>query len=476
VYRIQQLVKVFLQLVVGIFEVFNTARSFGELEERIQRLSQQTTAELLELGLEEIDRRLAADRDKRQLENLGKRERTIVTTAGEIRFERRYYRDKAGRNVYLLDEALGIEPSKRVSPRLNKMMLEMGVEMPFRKAAVLIGYLVPGISAMSVWHEVQRCGEKAKQEAEEIKRRIFEDGEVPVGKREVAQLNIEADGVLIRQQRSKQRHAEVKLFVGYEGKEGEPKRLRNRRSVAGVGDSEAMWEETCALFSHEWRLSERSEVKIGGDGAAWIKDGLEVFPGASYHLDHFHLRKRLTESLSFSSKHYEAVCNHIANLDREGLEKALSEAIKAAGDKAKRKRVMELYNYLMKNWEGITNLPPEERLGAIEGQVRHTIARRMKRIGARWTAVGTDRMARLLAARSNNELNRYVSDYRDIDRQRLARVMPVSAVNAKDKLTKKDWSEWLAVHIPALQGPESGKKMWIKYILRGISRISAMTA
>ena len=100
----------------------------------------------------------------------------------------------------------------------------------------------------------------------------------------------------------------------------------------------------------------------------------------------------------------------------------------------------------------------------------------MKRIGARWTAVGTDRMARLLAARSNNELNRYVSDYRDIDRQRLARVMPVSAVNAKDKLTKKDWSEWLAVHIPALQGPESGKKMWIKYILRGISRISAMTA
>lgn len=73
------------------------------------------------------------------------------------------------------------------------------------------------------------------------------------------------------------------------------------------------------------------------------------------------------------------------------------------------------------------------------------------------------------------ELNHYASAYRDIDRERLARVMPVSAVNVKDKPTKKDWSEWLAVHIPALQGSESDK-MWIKYVLRGISRISAMTA
>ncbi|NLU49556.1 MAG: ISLre2 family transposase [Syntrophomonadaceae bacterium] len=474
-YRIQQLVSVFLQLVVDIFEVFKTAGNFEELEERVQRLVQQTTAVLLKIAVEEIDSRLAADRDKRQLENLGKRERTILTTAGEIRFERRYYRDKTGRNVYLLDETLGIEPSKRVSPRLNKIMLEMGVEMPFRKAAVLIEYLVPGVSAMSVWHEVQRSGAKAKQEAEEITRRIFEDGEVPTGKREAKQLNIEADGVLIRQQRSKQRHTEVKLFVGYDGKEGEPKRLTNRRSVAGVGDSEAMWEETCAIFSQEWRLNEKSEVKIGGDGALWIKDGLEVFPGASYHLDHFHLRKKLTESLSFSSKHYQAVCTHIANLDREGLENALSEALKAAGDKAKRKRVRELYGYLMNNWEGITNLPAEERLGTIEGQVRHTIARRMKRIGARWTPVGTDHMARLLAARSNNELNRYANNYRDIDRERLARVMPVHAVNRKDKPTKRDWKKWLAADIPALYGPEADK-MWIKYVLRGISRINAMTA
>ena len=39
-----------------------------------------------------------------------------------------------------------------------------------------------------------------------------------------------------------------------------------------------------------------------------------------------------------------------------------------------------LKKYLVDNWVGIAQLPEEERLGAIEGQVRHIIARRMKRI------------------------------------------------------------------------------------------------
>ena len=473
-YWIQQLLEVFLQLVADIYEIFKTAGSFEELEECVQRLVQKTTAELIKIALEEIDNQLAAERDK-ELENIDKRERTIVTTAGEITFKRRYYRAPDGRNVYLLDETLGIESRKRVSPRLSKMMLEMGVEMPFRKAAALMEYLVPGLSAMKVWNEVQRAGAKAKEEAEELRRRVFEDGEVPTGKKEAKQLNIEADGVMIGQQRSEYRHAEVKLFVGYEGKEGEPRRLSNRKSVAGLGESEEMWEEASARFGQEWRLSRESRVRIGGDGASWIKDGLEVFPGASYHLDQFHLRKRLTEALSFSSKHYRAVSMHIANLDRDGLEKALGEALQAAGDKARRKRIRELHSYLMNNWEGIAKLPAEERLGTIEGQVRHTIARRMKRIGARWSPAGTDHMARLLAARSNNELTRYADNYRAVDRDRLARVMPESVINSKDGTTGRDLSEWLAAEVPALYGPEADK-MWFKYVLKQIARFNAMTA
>ncbi|MGI6467993.1 MAG: UPF0236 family transposase-like protein [Syntrophomonadaceae bacterium] len=231
--------------------------------------------------------------------------------------------------------------TRRVSPRLSKMMLEMGVEMPFRKAARLLEYLVPGVSTMTVWNEVKQSGEKAKKEAEEITKRVFEDGIVPEGKREVKILNIEADGVLIRQQRSEKSHAEVKLFVGYEKKEGTPKRLINRCSVAGVGEGTAMWEEASAKFGQEWRLDKKSKVRIGGDVSAWVKEGLALFPEASYHLDPFHLRKHLTESLSFSRQHYQQVCEKILDLDREGLEKVLNEALKIAKGKNQRKRVSQ---------------------------------------------------------------------------------------------------------------------------------------
>jgi hypothetical protein len=225
-YKIQQLLTVFLQMVVSIYEIFQSVKSFEELEERVQRISQRATAELIQIAVEEIDERLANERDRKQLINIGKRKRTLVTTAGEISVERRYYKDiSTGQNRLLLDETLGLATSKRVSPRLSKMMLEMGIEMPFRKAARLLEYLVPGVSAMTVWNEVKQSGERAKQEAEETTKRVFEDGVVPEGKREAKILNIEADGVLIRQQRSSKRHAEVKLFVGYERKEGNPKLL-----------------------------------------------------------------------------------------------------------------------------------------------------------------------------------------------------------------------------------------------------------
>ncbi|MBC7343760.1 MAG: hypothetical protein H5U02_15165 [Clostridia bacterium] len=62
---------------------------------------------------------------------------------------------------------------------------------------------------------------------------------------------------------------------------------------------------------------------------------------------------------------------------------------------------MGLRQYLMDNWEGIIEKLHEAGLGVIQGQVSHTIARRMKRIGTCWTPAGSDRMARLLSAKSN---------------------------------------------------------------------------
>lgn len=474
-FKIQQLVSVFLQLVTGIMNVLVAAESMTELEEKIQRLVQKTAAQLLEWSLNEIDARLAKDQEPGKYENKGIRIRTLITTVGEIEIKRRYYHEiETGRYCFLLDETLGLAPRRRVSPRLKKMMLDMGTDTTFRKASTVLEYMVPGVSHMTVWSEVQRAGARAKKEAEEVRAEVFEDGVIPEGKRSVKRLNIEADGVMIKQQRSSKRHEEIKLVVAYESKENS-KPLVNRKTVAGLADSSTIWEQASSKFGHEWQLNGKEDIRIGGDGAAWIKEGMEVFPGSTYHLDLFHLRKRITQALGFNGDYYQAVAEKILELNQKDLEEVFSHILKNTREKTRRKRIRDLQNYILGNWTGISNLPKEERLGVIEGQVRHTIARRMKNIGGGWSSTGTDHMARLLAAKANNEISKYSGSSGGFERERITRALPSKLVDPKSKPSKKDLSEWLAATVPLLEGPASGK-MWAKYVLRPLTSASYRTA
>jgi hypothetical protein len=72
---------------------------FTQLEEKLHRLTQQAGGMLLTFALEELDRRLLAQRD-RALKVIGFRERTLITAVGEIKIKRRLYRDEAGRYVF----------------------------------------------------------------------------------------------------------------------------------------------------------------------------------------------------------------------------------------------------------------------------------------------------------------------------------------------------------------------------------------
>jgi len=219
----------------------------------------------------------------------------------------------------------------------------------------------------------------------------------------------------------------------------------------------------------------KEDIRIGGDGAAWIKEGIEVFKGATYHLDLFHLRKRLTEALAFNGDYYQAVAEKLLELDRAGLEETFKHILGHTRERNKRKRILGLQNYIFNNWEGISNLPKEERLGAIEGQVRHTIARRMKHIGGGWSSAGADDMARLLAAKANKELSKYSGEWKDYNRNQIASVLPSKLIDPQSKPSKEELNDWIAATMPLLKGPASSK-MWVKYVLRPLTSATFRSA
>lgn len=468
---VRHVVAAVLFLVKGIISLFGGMRDFVSLEERVHRLVQEASQMVFVWALEVLDEKLYKERDKTVLRPTHrKKERTLVSSFGEFTIKRRLYKDlRTGKYRFLLDEALGWEPRQRLTPRLEAMALELGTEIPFRRAAKIIGLLVPGVSAMTVWNEVRKAGQKAAEEAKAEREAVFVQGQVPRGGRLAEKLRVEADGVVIPLQRSKKRHEEVKLVVGYEGKTvGRRRSLKKRRTVAGLVGGKEIWEEAAADFGGVWDLSQVDTVVVGGDGAPWVREGVEMFAG-EYHLDRFHLRKRLTEALASNSATYRAVSEAIGRLDRTETMGLLSVAAKTARGRAKR-LILDLKGYLAANWDGIRDLPEEDRLGAIEGQVRHTISRRMKRIGARWTERGADRMARLLAAKSNDELLHYLE--------------PRPSAVATDSLTgwdfepakarPEDVEAWLRAKVPALTGPFAGSP-WIKHVLKEIVSIQRVS-
>lgn len=464
--ELHQIVHVILLMAKRIFKILTSAGDFYEFEQRLHELMQECGSKMLKYSLESADTRLMAQRDG-NLAVVRKQERTIVTCFGEITFKRRLYRHKETKEYkYLLDEALGLAKNKRLSPRMQELAVELGITESFRKAAEIMSYIVPGVSPMIVWQEINEAGKNARKEAGTLKEAIYERGETPEGKQKAEKLHIEADGVNIKQQKSSRKNGEIKLITAYERKEKAKngrQTLQNRYSTASIGKGEDVWEETFAKLAGIWDMSEIKETELGGDGAAWIKRGINELPNTRYHLDKFHLRKHLTEALSHDYDSYGRVVEAIRQRDWQAVEDTLKKAqMNCRG--SRKKKIQWFKKYLLENWSGITVDPASCSLGTIEGQVRHTIAFRMKGNGQQWTRSGAENMCKLLSAKSNGEIKKFTRSCSAVKTEVFQKALGDTAVSLSgvgDSIEKT--SEWVSKKMPSLDTPYP-----IHYILRSI--------
>lgn len=466
--NIRYVVGAVLLFVSGVVKLIGESKDFYELEKGTYELCQKVCNQIFTWVLEQIDERLLRERDRGTWEVVGFRARTVVSTLGEFTYRRRLYRNKkTGETKFFLDEALCWPGRARITPRLKELAVKLSSEVSFARAAEVISYLTPGVSAMTVWQSAQEVGEVIRQDKREKRAAVFEDGKAPGGEEVASELYIEADGVMICLQKAEEKRGEIKHIVAYEGKE-ETKRdrfvLKNKVVLSSLNESEAVWEESYAEIGGKWDLNRTGKIYIGGDGAEWPKRGLEYFPGAEYRLDPYHLNRRLTEALWHDEEAFEKVAAAIFRGSWEETQNTLMEAVKRTRGN-RRKRIEKLLRYLKENWEGIVSSPGTKRLGAIEGQIQHNIARRMKRLGARWTTSGGDRMARILAAKANGELGNYILRW-PLAHRKLKEIVQLKPM---EKCKVEDIEAWLRASIPALKGPYASRS-WVKNVLKELAR------
>lgn len=406
---------------------------------------------------------------------VGKRKRTLSTRIGDIVICRRLYRratkGSGKRGRFLLDEYLNIQPRRRITFGLLKIMVAMATRLSYREVAkVLEEAGFPAISHATVHKEVRRYGELQQRELEEAREVLFQTGEAATdGKtlKQVPILFLEADGVIISCQGKK---TEVKIGVAYEGWEerGKARKLKNPHVIAGIFEGgAAFWEAFSAELARIYDLS-NTQIVVNGDGAAWIQaTAREYFSRAIIQLDRYHIKRDLR--LVAGDK---AARDLMALLDKGEVMpfidtlKAMSPNIPAERQNLYKKlcnlcrrypeHLLDYRQVLGKEYKGIKLYG----LGAMENIVDKTIANRMKKRGMSWGNAGAGAMIALLMLKSNGKLLTWLSEHPEEDVAN-----PIKKLWESVRKKGADPSAWLRATLPALNYKT---KPWIR-ALRGIS-------
>jgi len=455
-----------------------------ELKQRIYGLEKQLLAAAIEWArntykaiLEQLD--LFIQRYRAKVFSIEhKRSTWFRTWLGPIRITRRQYRDRDGKYHYLLDELLGMKKYRHTTTAVQEMALELAGTMTFRKSAEMLRKTTAiDLSAQTIHRLLRRAADGCIDSIDRDTDWFQETGELTQTEGEkIGRLMIEADGVMLSLQREKARKTEVKLGITYEGwnKVGKDRYSTVNKTVyADIAGTDRFWARMTLKLHEKYDLSGIKEFVIGGDGAGWIKEGVDYF-GGTYQLCRYHLNRELCHALGHNSDTLRSVqgcCN------RGEFDTALV-LLKEAADKAKGDKGQDIrraIRYISSNADGLKDYREDagltdknlRRTGAIEGNIDKLIVRRMKNQGMSWTRQGIRRMLWLRISIHEGTLPDCLLSRNN---ETVPPIAPTKRVNhVIDRAIKYDYTNYFSAGLPAISGPHASRP-WVE-LLKSLTRV-----
>ena len=465
--------------------------SFKTLEKKIFSYVCEIAREITCIILENYDKELADNRDKKSYRDKGKRKTTIKTVYGEVTYNRHVYQKvlEDGRKscVYLLDEMMQMEKIGLISTNLAEKIAMTVTESPYRVTADIISSTCgQGISASGVWNVMQRLGEKISEEEEYAVKQMNADQ--TEGKKEVAVLFEEMDGVWLNIQdehHRKMKKQEMKVFTMYEGWDAESENhnrstLLEKTMLAGMENSSEFHEKREACIRKKYDADEIGQRILNGDGGSWIKEPYD--PDVIFQLDRYHICQEILRKIGDKEAQKEIRELFDADKPDEMLEyiKTYAASVESPDEKDNRsKKAMELYQYLDHNREGLLPYnkrgikiaePPEgviyKGMGVQESQNCTVVTLRMKHRRMRWSVKGANNLAKALYRKENKELIETIDRYTDgliFTMQMKEIVESLSAAKAPKKDGKGNaYVEVVSAHMPILEAMQTASRKVFK--------------
>jgi hypothetical protein len=426
--------------------IINTKKSLDEIGAMIVK-------EALEM-LDEIIRE-SSSRKKEYYIQRRNDEKTLITIFGEVNYLRTYYKSKKdGSYRYLSDELVGIYPYERMDLSYESELIEEAIETSYEKSGKRASNNVQ-VTRQTVMNTIRRLGNVENDEAE-----------IPLKKRVVKTLYIEADEDHVALQNG--RNKEIKLIYVHEGKRFKSKgryELINKRLFTGsLIASEDLWLDVANYLEEAYDLDRVEKIYISGDGASWIKEGLNWIKGSEYVLDYFHLSKYVKTATAHMPQTFEPLWTYIRNLNKKGVIELLNFITAETESETKKEAVKKSKRYILNNWKGIEKGMEEGYIGcSAEGHISHVLSSRLSSRPMGWSLIGADQIARLRVYKANGG-----DIYELMSKKKKENKKEKRIVELEKRIVKKKIKTALPGSIDNLPCINDGRRTWQRQTLKAL--------
>lgn len=426
--------------------IINTKKSLDEIGTMIVK-------EALEM-LDEIIRE-SSSRKKEYYIQRRNDEKTLITIFGEVNYLRTYYKSKKdGSYRYLSDELVGISPYERMDLSYESELIKEAIETSYEKSGKRASSNVQ-VTKQTVMNTIRKLGEVENDEAK-----------LPTKKKQVKTIYIEADEDHVALQNGKNK--EIKLIYVHEGKKYKSKgryELINKRYFTGsLKNSEELWLEVANYLEEAYEMDKVEKIYISGDGASWIKEGLNWIKGSKHVLDYFHLSKYVRKATAHMPHTIEVLWSYINNRNKDHVKELLNFIIEETESQTKKEAVKDSKRYILNHWDSIMRGYEEEYIGcSAEGHISHILSSRLSSRPLGWSLVGADQMARLRVYKANGGDIYELLSKKKGERQKENRI-----IELEKKVVKKKLRTASAETIDNIPYINDGRRTWQRQILKAI--------
>ena len=253
-------------------------------------------------------------------------------------------------------------------------------------------------------------------------------------------------------------------------------KLTGKKTFCGMysgADNYRLWEEVRDYIYDNYDPDTLKRVYIAGDGAGWIKTGVDVITNSRFVLDKFHIMQYINSSVAHLDNGEEIkglLWEYINGAQKKELKEQYREILKVTESPNKHDEVEKALKYFMNNWEGIEIRKAEG--GGIwgccaEAQVSHVLSDRLSSRPMGWSSLGCDHMAQLRAYKRNGGKVIDLLRYQEKEKEKEKRRQEQNELIRDLRKRQSDWkySEGLKAAVPGLEKPDM---KWLKDIIYNV--------